>query len=46
MTFVPLLAYYLVRPGAKAVERSQRGAFARKYASTVEWTLRRQWGLK
>jgi multidrug efflux pump subunit AcrB len=41
MTFVPFLAYYLLRPASKAAAPDVRGGgFASRYARTVRWTFR------
>jgi multidrug efflux pump subunit AcrB len=41
MTFLPFLAYYLLRPDAKprAASGAQRGGFAMRYARTMRWAL-------
>jgi len=44
MTFVPLLAYYILRPGKTPVAAVARHTgFAATYAGAVRWALRHRW---
>jgi multidrug efflux pump subunit AcrB len=44
MTFVPLLAYYLLKPGARqASAGAAPTAFAARYATAVRWAFRHRW---
>ncbi len=44
MTFVPMLGYYILRPGKPAAETPTRHTgFAATYAGAVRWALRHRW---
>jgi multidrug efflux pump subunit AcrB len=43
MTFVPLLAYYLLKAGAHEAQGGRRRGAAGRYASVVMWALQHRW---